>query len=451
MEAGVLLGIDHGGSTTTALILDPERGKSVGRSVDMPKSMPREGWAEHDPEDFLKTSLEATNLVLAEVKLTWADVGAIGIANQGETSMVWSSGNMGAVGPAISWEDRRTTAICEKPAAMGLGRLVREWKGVLLDPYFTATKFRWLLDEVLEARGLRERGALRTGSTDGYVIDRLTVGEMHATHAATASRTALLNLRRAEWDDDLLVGFGLEELMMPQIRTTSGSFGVACPGMTDGVRVLIAADTMGVHAAMFASDCHAPSIVNATYSTGAFIEVNTGTEPVEPDGQLLVFIAWDVGGQLDYTLEVGVFAFGSAIDWMARTGIFPSAAATFDLANSVEDDGALFHRLGCSSLEDRSQGHDHGNRSSQYAGTYGSRIARWYHVPMRRHYKDNWQTGSRSLAGSPGGRWPVTQRLFHATPSRPAQPAGQGFSGSQYDRNRCGASCRAGPWHPCGA
>lgn len=341
MESGVLLGIDHGGSTTTALVLDPETGATTARSVAMPKAMPRDGWVEHDPEDFLRTSLDAARIVLDAAGLTWRDVRAVGFANQGETSMAWQREDGGALGPALSWEDRRTAALCETLAARGVDALVRERTGVLLDPYFSASKFRWLIDNVPEAARLAEQGRLRVGGTDSFVIDRLTGGAVHATDAATGSRTALLNLRRGVWDPELLAAFGLDPVLLPEIRPTAGDFGAVRSDFTGGGEVAIAADAVDAHAAMFAQGCRRPGVVKATYGTGAFIEVNTGTTPVEPDGLLPVFIAWDVGGRIEYTLEGAVFAVGSAIDWMVRAGFFESAAATSALAASVSDSGGV--------------------------------------------------------------------------------------------------------------
>ena len=341
MESGVLLGIDHGGSTTTALVLDPESGAMTSRSVAMPKSMPRDGWVEHDPEDFLRTSLAAAAAALEVAGLTWRDVRAVGFANQGETSMAWESGDGGAIGPALSWEDRRTAALCETLAASGVDALVRERTGVLLDPYFSASKFRWLLDNVPAANALAGEGRLRVGGTDSFVIDRLTGGAVHATDAATGSRTALLNLRQGRWDPDLIAAFGLDPSVMPEIRPTAGDFGAIGSAFTGCGQVAITADAVDAHAAMFAQGCRHPGVVKATYGTGAFIEVNTGTEPAEPDGHLPVFIAWDVGNRVEYTLEGAVFAVGSAIDWMVGAGIFASAEATSDLAASVPDSGGV--------------------------------------------------------------------------------------------------------------
>ena len=341
MNSGVFIGIDHGGTTTTALVFDPERGKMASHSVPMPKRMPQVGWVEHDPEDFLESSLAAATGALKSAGLRWPDVRGIGFANQGETSMAWSSKTGLSISPALSWEDKRSSAICQKLATEGVDKLVRDRTGILLDPYFSASKYRWLIDNVSSVAAARDNGTLRLGGTETYVIDRLTGGEVHATDAGSASRTALFNLRNVEWDNDLLQAFGISEDQLPAIRPSCGDFGIARHASFSDARIAITADAVDAHAALFAQGCRDNTIAKATYGTGAFIEINTGTTPVEPDGNLPVFIAWELGGQVDYTVEGSVFAVGSAIDWAVRSGILPSAALSADLAESVTDSAGV--------------------------------------------------------------------------------------------------------------
>lgn len=340
-ESGLFVGIDHGGTNTTALVFSPHVGKLASASVPMPKRAPRPGWVEHDPEDFVRTSLGAAALALAKAGYGWHDVQGVGIANQGETSMAWSGASGACLGPALSWEDRRTADLCESLAARGVDRLVRERTGIRLDPYFSAAKFRWLIETLPEVAAAERSGHLRLGGTDAYVIDRLTGGAVHATDAATGSRMSLLNLRSAAWDPDLLSAFGIGIEALPEIRPTAGEFGtirhpdVPVPG------VPITADAVDAHAALFAQGCWDASRIKATYGTGAFIEVNTGLKPVEPDGKLPVFIAWELDGRIEYSLEGGVFSVGSAIDWVVGAGLLPSAAESGALAGSVADSGGV--------------------------------------------------------------------------------------------------------------
>lgn len=341
MGSGVFLGIDHGGTTTTTLVLDVDKGKLASHSVAMPKRMPKIGWVEHDGEDFLNTSLASADGALKKAGITWYDVEGIGFANQGETSMLWSRDTGKVIGPAISWEDKRTQEICNKLEAKGVDSLVRERTGILLDPYFSATKFRWLLDNIGSHGNVETTENLCLGGTETYVINRLTGGAVHATDAGTASRTALQNLNSAKWDGDLLAAFGLKQCQLPEIRPTCGDFGLAKHASFNGASVPITADVVDCHAALFAQGCRDNTIAKATYGTGAFIEVNTGPTLTTPDGLLPVFIAWELEGRIDYTLEGGVFSVGSAIDWAVRSGWLPSAEASGELAESVPDNGGI--------------------------------------------------------------------------------------------------------------
>jgi len=337
MDNGVFIGIDHGGSTTTALVFDLEKGKLSSHSVAMPKRMPQLGWVEHTPEEFFETSLASASGALKNAQLTWADVQGIGFANQGETSMAWSRETGLGIGPAISWEDKRSRDICLKLAGQGVDDLVRERTGIILDPYFSASKFRWLIDNVPDIAAACQGGTLRLGGTETYVIDRLTKGDVHATDCGTASRTALFNLRNVKWDNDLLNAFDLSADQLPGVQPTCGDYGKAHHESFGGAIVAITADAVDCHAALFAQGCMDNTTVKATYGTGAFIEVNTGTTLVEPDGELPVLIAWEIDNQVDYTIEGGVFSVGSAIGWFVRCGLLPSADASSDLAQSVAD------------------------------------------------------------------------------------------------------------------
>lgn len=342
MESGILLGIDHGGSTTTALVYAPEDGVLASASVPMPKRTPAVGIVEHDARDFLITSIEAGSRALGQAGLSWRDVRAVGIANQGETSIAWSDDGSQVFGPAISWEDRRTSAFCDRLKTEGVDSLVRERTGIMLDSYFSASKFHWLTHEIPEAREAARQRRLRLGGTDSFVIHALTRGCVHATDAGTASRTALFDIHRVDWSPDLLAAFDLERDSLPEIRWSRGDFGAIDHPDIPAREIPIMADVVDAHAALFAQRCFDRTVVKATYGTGAFIEVNTGKALVEPDAKLPVFIAWQIEETVDYTLEGGVFSVGAAIDWAVRTGLTPSAATTSDLAESVTDAGGVF-------------------------------------------------------------------------------------------------------------
>ena len=337
----LVLGIDHGGSTTTAMLFEPGKGSLATASVPMPKRAPRPGHVEHDAMDFVTTSLMAAHKALDQAGRNWGDVAAIGIANQGETSMAWPADSGKAWGPALSWEDRRTVSLCEGLAAQGVDRLVRERTGIRLDPYFSASKFHWLSHEIEPAREARAVRRLRLGGTDTFLIDRLTGGETYATDPGTASRTALLDIRARDWDSDLLAAFDIDLTSLPEIRDSVGDFGLVRHGdiLASGIR--ITADAVDAHAALFAQGCWDRSSVKATYGTGAFINVSSGPEMLEPDGRLLVFVAWQFAGRASYTIEGSVFSVGSAIDWAVRMGLLPSAQVSAALAASVPDSAGV--------------------------------------------------------------------------------------------------------------
>jgi glycerol kinase len=341
MNSGVFVGIDHGGSTTTSLVFDPDRGKLSSHSVSMPKSTPGIGLVEHRPDDFIDTSMASANGALAQAGLSWADVCGIGIANQGETSIAWSSETGLPLGPALSWEDKRTQGICDALARDGVGALVKERTGVVLNPYFSAAKFKWLKENIAKAANAAKSGTLRMGGTDSFLIHHLTGGEVHVTEPGTASRTALFNLHNLEWDRDLVDAFGLTIAELPQVIPSCGDFGLADHESFGGARVAITANVVDAHAALFAQGCTDNSTLKATYGTGAFIEVNTGRDLVPPDGIIPAFVAWTIAGQTDFTLEGGVFSVGSAIDWAVRVGLLPSAAESANFAFSVPDSGGV--------------------------------------------------------------------------------------------------------------
>jgi len=337
----IFIGIDHGGTNTTALVLSLEEGILSTSSVPMPKKTPREGWVEHNPDDFLHTSIKASSLALEKANLKWGDVYSVAIANQGETSMAWSKNNKNILGPAISWEDKRTEAICKNLADQKVDALVRNKTGILLDPYFSASKFNWLLNNVDAVKQSFKEGSLRLGGTDTYVIDRLTDGEVFATDPGTASRTSLQNIRDGQWDLELLEAFRIDQNLVPQIKKSADDFGVIKHSEINSSNIKISGDIVDAHAALFAHGCVNSKTVKATYGTGAFIEINTEKNMLEPDGLLPIFIAWELDKGIEYTIEGGVFSVGSAIDWCFKNGFIKDINKSAEVAESVKDDHSV--------------------------------------------------------------------------------------------------------------
>jgi glycerol kinase len=332
---GLLIGLDHGGSTTTALALSTS-GEVLGRhSLAMARQVPRPGWVEHDPEDFITTSLGAIDGVLAASGCRWHDVEAVGIANQGETTIAWDSATGRAVGPAISWQDKRTTAYCEELVRTGHEEHVRQVTGLPIDPYFSASKIHWLITHSDAARSALARGTLRVGGTDAFLIARLTREAIQATDVSTASRTALLNLRSLTWDEGVAGEvFEVPLEVLPELRPSiGGHFG----GIDRGGVAPITSDIVDAHAALFAQGCLTPDVVKVTYGTGAFIEANVGPVPTVPSNGLLPFVAWQLDGDTSYSVEGGVFDVGAAVDWLVDMGLLPSAAASGAQASSATE------------------------------------------------------------------------------------------------------------------
>lgn len=357
---GVYLGVDHGGSTTTALLVSDD-GNIVGRgSVKMPRRTPSAGWVEHDPDDFTTGTLGCARRALEAAGLAWRDVDAVGIANQGETSMAWDRRTGLPCGPALSWQDRRTDAACRDLVDAGHGPLVHEVSGLAIDPYFSASKFAWLLSCSAEAASAHAAGALCLGGSDSYLITSLTGQAQHHTDASTASRTALLNLDAAEWSPALLDIFGLDVAHLPIINPSTHRFGVIKhPDVS--ARIPITADVVDSYAAQFMHEAWAPGAVKASFGTGAFIAISAGSAATRSQAGLMPFIGWDVLGDRRYMLEGGVFDVGAALDWLVKVGIVGSAAETAQIAQSVNDSSGVqfvpaFSGLGAPDWNSRARG-----------------------------------------------------------------------------------------------
>lgn len=333
---GVLIGIDHGGSTTTAVIASDD-GLLLGRaSVPTQRRTPRAGWVEHDPESFVDGSLAAASAALEAAGVSWRDVDALGIANQGETSIAWDEATGRMVGPALSWQDKRTSERCEQLRERGHGETVERISGLSINPYFSATKFSWLSKATDEARAARVRGSLRVGGTDSFLIRCLT-GGVHATDTSTVSRTALMDLDTATWSSELAALFDVPRSALPDIRQSVSDFGRIDHPDVPAMGIPIAASIVDTNASQFLHELWTPTVIKATLGTGAFIETSAGPRPVRPDNGLAPFVGWHVGDDLRYVLEGSVYDVGAAVDWAVSMGISESAEATAALAASVDD------------------------------------------------------------------------------------------------------------------
>jgi glycerol kinase len=338
-----VLALDQGTTGSTALVVDQD-GAVRGRGyAELPQHYPRPGWVEHDPEEIWTTVATSARNALADARVTGAEIAAVGITNQRETTMLWSRATGTPIHRAIVWQCRRTAPLCDRLRAEGAEPLVRERTGLVLDAYFSGTKIRWLLDEVPGARERAARGELAFGTVDSWLLWKLTAGRVHATDVTNASRTLCLDLARVEWDDEMLRLLGVPREVMPAVHASSGVFGetVDLGWLPAGVPIAgIAGDQQ---AALFGQMCFVPGAAKNTYGTGCFLLLNTGPALVRSTRGLVTTIAWRVGKETTYALEGSVFIAGAAIQWLRDgLGIIRNAAETQALAESVPDTGGVY-------------------------------------------------------------------------------------------------------------
>jgi len=340
MAGSHVLAIDQGTTGTTVLVLDRRLAVRAKVNQEFRQIFPKPGWVEHDLEDIWGSTLSTVQRALREAGLSGRDVAAIGITNQRETTGLWDRRGGRPIHHAIVWQDRRTTDACARLKAEGHEPAVREKTGLVLDPYFSATKIRWLLDHVKGAEEKARAGALAFGTVDTFLAWRLTGGLAHVTDVSNASRTLLVDIRTREWDRALLDLFGVPRSVLPEIRPSSQVYGV-----TQGVKVLpdgipVAGIAGDQQAALFGQACFSPGEAKCTYGTGAFLLQNIGPEPVFSSRGLLTTIAWSVGGEVSYALEGSSFIAGAAVQWLRDgLGVIEKAADVEALARTVKDAG----------------------------------------------------------------------------------------------------------------
>ncbi len=343
MPPSCILAIDQGTTGTTAVIVGPDLHVLARAGVEFPQHFPAPGHVEHDPDDIWESVGTAVTRALAVAGLDGSAIAAIGITNQRETTVLWEAATHRPVHRAIVWQCRRTTEICHRLKAAGHEPLFRRKTGLLLDPYFSGTKLAWLLDHVPGARARAEAGELRFGTIDTFLVSRLSGGDSWVTDPSNASRTLMLDLHTGQWDDELLQVLGVPRAVLPAVVPSSGVVGHTrgLDFLPDGIPVAgIAGDQQ---AALFGQACFEAGLAKATYGTGAFVLMNTGTTPVPSNSGLLTTIAWRLGdGPLVYALEGSVFIAGAAVQWL-RDGlrIIDQASDIEPLAREVADSGGV--------------------------------------------------------------------------------------------------------------
>jgi len=339
---GFILALDQGTTSSRALVFDYEGNVRSVAQKEFPQIFPQPGWVEHNGNEIWASQLGVAVEAIAGAGLTSADIAAIGITNQRETTLVWDRGTGRPICNAIVWQDRRTTGKCDQLRAEGLEPLFRERTGLVLDPYFSGTKLAWILDNVPGARDRAERGELAFGTVDSWLVWNLTGGERHVTDASNASRTLLCNIHRGEWDPNLLKALGIPAALLPEIVPSSQVYGETATGLLAS-RVPIAGIAGDQQAALFGQVCDRPGMVKNTYGTGCFMLMHTGEQPVVSGRNLLSTVACRIGGRTEYALEGSVFVAGAAVQWLRDgLGIIRSSREVEALAASVPDNGGVY-------------------------------------------------------------------------------------------------------------
>jgi glycerol kinase len=337
-----ILALDQGTTGSRALVVDPEGAVWGSGYVELPQYYPKPGWVEHDAGEIWETTAQAIDQALGAARIAATEIAAIGITNQRETAMLWERASGRPVHRAIVWQCRRTAPFCERLKSDGHEAEFRRKTGLMLDPYFSGTKIRWLLDEVPGARQRAERGELCFGTVDSWLLWRLTGGAVHATDPTNASRTLCFDIRTLRWDEGLCKILGVPWALLPEVRPSAGAFGETVAGVLPaGIPVTgIAGDQQS---ALFGQCCFAAGMAKNTYGTGCFILLNTGSRPVASERGLLTTVAWQIDGATTYALEGSVFIGGAVVQWLRDgLGIIGSAAESEALAGAVADTGGVY-------------------------------------------------------------------------------------------------------------
>ena len=342
MPPDLVLAIDQGTTSTRAMLFDSEARMVSVAQRELPQHYPHPGWVEHDAEDIWRDTLAVLREAIAGSAVPLHRVAAIGVTNQRETVVVWDRSTGEPIHRAIVWQDRRTADLCAALKAEGTEDEVQAKTGLLLDPYFSATKVAWVLDNVAGARARAESGELAFGTIDSFLLWRLTGGAIHATDVTNASRTLLFDIHAQRWDADLCRLFRIPEALLPEIRDNSGLFGVTATGLLDR-QIPIGGMAGDQQAALIGQACFEPGMVKSTYGTGCFLLLNTGDTAVRSANRLLTTPAYRLNGRTTYAVEGSIFVAGAAINWLRDClGVLDSAAESESLAEMVADTNGVY-------------------------------------------------------------------------------------------------------------
>lgn len=337
-----ILALDQGTTSSRAIVFD-HNGHAVSvAQKEFAQIFPKPGWVEHNPDEIWSSQISVAVEALSKANVTPRDIAAIGITNQRETTVVWERATGKPVHNAIVWQDRRTADMCSALREAGHEALFREKTGLLLDPYFSGTKVKWILDNVPGTREKAEKGELAFGTVDSWLVWKLTGGALHVTDASNASRTLLLNLHTSEWDPELLDILGIPFSMLPSVRPSSEIYGHTSPDLFSSP-IPIAGIAGDQQAALFGQLCVEPGMVKNTYGTGCFMLLNTGGQAIPSKNNLLTTIAWLLDGKTTYALEGSVFIAGAVVQWLRDgLGLIRSSSEIESLCSKVADNGGVY-------------------------------------------------------------------------------------------------------------
>lgn len=342
MKQTALLAIDQGTTSTRAIVFGRDGSRRAVAQRELPQSYPQSGWVEHDAQRIWDDVLACVREALGAAGLGAADIASIGITNQRETTVLWERASGRPIHPAIVWQDRRTADWCRAHNSAERERWLQHKTGLLLDPYFSATKIAWILDRVPGARARAERGELAFGTIDSWLLWQLSDGRLHATDATNASRTLLYNLHTQDWDAELLAFFGVPPQLLPQVRDSAADYG-CCAAQLFGGAIPIGALVGDQQSATVGQACFKPGMIKSTYGTGCFLVLNTGDDAAQSRHRLLNTVAYRLGGHTTHALEGSIFVAGAAVQWLRdAVRLIGAAGESEALARSIPDTQGVY-------------------------------------------------------------------------------------------------------------
>ena len=337
-----ILALDQGTSSSRAIVFDETGATCAVAQKEFRQIFPRSGWVEHDPHEIWSSQASVIAEAITTLDINGLNIAGIGITNQRETTIVWDSDTEEPIYNAIVWQDRRTSDYCDKLKSEGVTEMIRRKTGLIIDAYFSATKIKWILDNVPGARERANKGKLLFGTVDTWLIWRLTRGEVHVTDVSNASRTMLFNINTLQWDDELLKMFDIPRSMMPEVRSSSEIYGHTKTTIF-AHKVPIAGIAGDQQAALFGQMCIEPGMVKNTYGTGCFLLMNSGDTPIISQNNLITTVAWKIGDKVNYALEGSIFVGGSVVQWLRDgLGVIKSSSEVEELAARVPDTNGVY-------------------------------------------------------------------------------------------------------------